>query len=69
MTHSVLTMLRRLLPSDVIPVPEDSQPRRDMIAREVVARNAEGSVRLSQGRYCTAAQIDADFESIRHASL
>ena len=69
MARTLLSFLKRLMPPKAIRLPEDSCVRRDRIARGVVARNAEGSVRLSQGRYCSARQIDSDFESIRHAKL
>lgn len=69
MERTLLSFIKRLMPPKPIPMPEDSCIRRDRIARGVVARNAEGSVRLSQGRYCSASQIDSDFESVRHAKL
>lgn len=62
-------ILRRFLPSQLIRNPQPAQARKDHIAREVVARNAEGSVRLGMGHYRTAKQIDADFRSVCKASF
>lgn len=62
-------ILSRLLPSQLVRNPQPAQARKDHIAREIVARNAEGSVRLGMGHYRTAEQIEADFRSVCKASF
>lgn len=69
MKKFLLRRLRQLLPSGITSVPASLQSRRDDIARRIVARHAEGSVRLSLGLYRTAAQVDADFETLRNAKF
>ncbi|MBF0307876.1 MAG: hypothetical protein HQL40_15485 [Alphaproteobacteria bacterium] len=62
-------LLGRLLPSELIPIPEDVNGRQARIARRIVARNAEGSVKLAQGRYRTEERQDECFRAVRHLSF
>lgn len=69
MLSALYALLMRLLPPPFEKMPEDSATRVKRHARRAVARNAEGNVRLSLGRYQTQADLDARFEKIKHADF
>lgn len=64
MIKSLKNYLTQLLLSEILPLPEDPEVRKRRIAKNVVGRIAEGNVRLTQGRYKTRRQMDADYKKI-----
>lgn len=57
------------MPSGLIRQPDQSGRRKDALARAVVQRNAEGSVRLAQGAYLTELQAEQDFQSLKETAF
>jgi hypothetical protein len=63
------SLLGSLMPSSLIRQPDQSARRKDAMAREVVQRNAKGSVRLAQGAYLTEQQSDQNFQALKETTF
>lgn len=60
----LIRFFARLLPPPFLPLPEDPSVRDARIVRKIVQRNAEGNVRLSQGRYVTQKELDETWKRV-----
>jgi len=54
----MLRFIKRLLPTRLSVGAEDTGERRDKLVRSIARRNAQGNVRLTQGKMVTARQIE-----------
>lgn len=69
MDFNLRRLFDRFMVTAMLPTPEDKQARNDRIARKVVMRNAEGSVRLTTGRYRTQRDCDESYAKAEKASF
>ncbi len=64
-----LKFLFRLLPGPYYKVPGEQSERRDARVKEIVKRNAEGNVRLGQGKVLTRRQRDMAYKNVQLADF